>query len=195
MASSLSNLVNNLCEGLHRIKCKLGQEGKKCETYGIKYKYWDCFLEYTNFKDDLIEYQWLSCSKLSQRKLDDKLKERFFNTYIFSNHDNNKTILLLWKGVYPKEYMDDWKKLNETSLPEKEDFYSCLNIEDITDADYAHAKRVCKDFETKVLGEYHDLHVQSDPFVLADVLENFRNMCLEIHELDPTKFLPAPGLA
>ena len=68
-------------------------------------------------------------------------------------------------------------------------------MEDITDADYAHAKRVCKDFETKVLGEYHDLHVQSDPFVLADVLENFRNMCLEIYELDPAKFLSAPGLA
>ena len=68
-------------------------------------------------------------------------------------------------------------------------------MEDITDADYAHAKRVCKDFETKNLGEYHDLYVQSDPFVLADVLENFRNMCLEIYELDPAKFLSARGLA
>ena len=187
MTSPLSNLVNSLVKDFI--------EGKKCETCGIKYKYWDCFLEYTNFKDDLIEYHWLSCSKLSQRQLDEKLKERFFNTYIFSNHNNNKTILLLWKGVYPKEYMDDWKKLNETSLPEKEDFYSCLNIEDITDADYAHAKRVCKDFETKNLGEYHDLYVKSNPFVLADILENFRNMCLEIYELDPAKFLSAPGLA
>ena len=65
------------------------------------------------------------------------------------------------KGVYPYEYMDDWEKLNETSLPEKEDFYSDLNMEDITDANYAHAKRVCKDFEIKHLGEYHDLYVQS----------------------------------
>ena len=68
-------------------------------------------------------------------------------------------------------------------------------MEDIADADYAHAKRVCKDFEIKNLGEYHDLYVQSDTLLLADVFENFRNMCLEIYELDPAKFLPAPGLA
>ena len=66
--------------------------------------------------------------------------------------------------------MDDWEKFNETSLPEKEDFYSHLNMEDITDADYAHAKRVSKDFEIKHLGEYHDLYVQSDTLLLADVL-------------------------
>ena len=62
---------------------------------------------------------------------------------------------MLQKGVYPYEYMDDWEKFNETSLPEKEDFYSHLNMEDITDADYAHAKRVCKDFEIKNLEQYH----------------------------------------
>ena len=53
------------------------------------------------------------------------------------------------KGVYPYEYMDDWEKFNETLLPEKEDFYSHLNMEDIN-ADYAHAKRVSKDFEIKI---------------------------------------------
>ena len=72
-----------------------------------------------------------------------------FNTYKFSNHDNNKFILLLQKDVYRYEYMDDWEKFNETSLPVKEDFYSHMNMdmEDITDADYAHAKRVCKEFK------------------------------------------------
>ena len=55
MTSSLSNLVNNLSGGIHRIKCKFGQDDKKCETCGIKYKSYDCFLEHTNFKDDLIE--------------------------------------------------------------------------------------------------------------------------------------------
>ena len=58
--------------------------------------------------------------------------------------------------------MDDWKKLNETSLPGKDDFYSHLNMEHITDADYARTKRVCKDLEVKKLGEYHDLCVQND---------------------------------
>ena len=91
--------------------------------------------------------------------------------------------------------MDDWQKFNETLLPEKEDFYSHLNMEDITDADYAQAKRVSKDFETENLGQYHDLYVHSDTLLLADEFENFRNMCLKIYELDLAKFLSAPGLA
>ena len=98
-------------------------------------------------------------------------------------------ILLLRKGVYLYEYMDDWEKFNGTSLPEKEDFYSHLNMEDITDADYAHVKRVCKNFEIKILGEYYELYVQSDVF------ENFRKMCISIYKLDPAKFISAPGLA
>ena len=69
-------------------------------------------------------------------------KERFFNKCKFSSHDNNKFILSLSKGLYPYEYMDDWEKFEKTSLPEKEDFYSHLNVEDITDADYMHAKRI-----------------------------------------------------
>ena len=81
---------------------------------------------------------------------------------MFSNNDVNKFILLLRKGVYPCEYMDDWEKFNETTLHEKEEFYCNLNMEDITDTDYMHAKRVSKDFEIKNLGEYHDLHLKSD---------------------------------
>ena len=100
MASSLSNLVGNLSEGIHRIKCKLGHD-KKCETFAIKYKYWDCFLEYKNFKDDLIECKCLCCNRSYQRKFDKKFKERYFNIYKFSNHDNNRFILLLQKGAYP----------------------------------------------------------------------------------------------
>ena len=68
-------------------------------------------------------------------------------------------------------------------------------MEDTTDADYAHAKKVCKDFEINNLAEYHDLYVQSDTLLLVDVFETLRNMCLEIYELDLAKFLSAPGLA
>ena len=99
------------------------------------------------------------------------------------------------KGVYPYEYLDDWEKLNEATLPEKEEFYSNLNMVDITDADYMHAKRVCKDFEIKNLGEYHDLCLKSDTLLLADVSENSRKMRLKIYHLDPVKFLSAAGLA
>ena len=90
--------------------------------------------------------------------------------------------------------MDDSEKFNETLLPEKGDFCSHLNMEDVTDADYAHMKRVFIDFGLKYLGEYYDLYVQSDSLLSTDVFENFRNTCLEIYKLDPTKFLSAPGL-
>ena len=90
--------------------------------------------------------------------------------------------------------MNDWEKFCET-LPEKENFYCHLNKEDITDTDYAHVKRVCKDFEIKYLGVYHELYNQSDTFLLAHVFVNFRNICLKIYELDLAKFLSAPGLA
>ena len=90
--------------------------------------------------------------------------------------------------------MGDWEKFNRTSLPEKRYFYSHLNMDNITNADYAHAKRVCKDFEIKNLGEFHDLYVQSSTLLLADVTENFRSICLKIYELDPAKFILTPGL-
>ena len=68
-------------------------------------------------------------------------------------------------------------------------------MEDITDADYAHAKRVCKNFIIKVLGEYYDLYVLSDTLLLADIFENFRKMSLEIYERDPAKSFSVSGLA
>ena len=77
--------------------------------------------------------------------------------------------------------MDDWETFGETSLHEKEDSYSHLNMEDITEADYAHAKRVCKDFKIKNLREYYDLFVQSDALLLADIFEHFINMFLKIY--------------
>ena len=99
------------------------------------------------------------------------------------------------KGVFPYEYMDSWEKFNETALPPKKDFYSNLNLENISDEDYAHAQKVWDVFKIKNLGEYHDLYVKSDTLLLADVFENFRNMCLNIYELDPVYFVSAPGLA
>ena len=63
------------------------------------------------------------------------------NTFKFSNNDINKFIFLSRKGVYPYEYMDDWEKFNETTLPEKEKFYSNSNMEEITDGYYMHGKK------------------------------------------------------
>ena len=79
--------------------------------------------------------------------------------------------MLLRKGVYPYEYMDSWERFNETSLPDKKAFYSELNLEDITDKDYAHAQKMFEEFKLETLGEYHDLYVQSDTLLVADVFE------------------------
>ena len=90
--------------------------------------------------------------------------------------------------------MDSWQRFDETSLSDKEAFYSNLKLEDITDVDYRHRKK-CEYFINKDLGHYHELYVQSDTLLLADVFENFRNMCIRVYELDPAHFLSAPGLA
>ena len=91
--------------------------------------------------------------------------------------------------------MDSWERFDERSLSDKEAFYSSLNMEDITDADQRHAKRVFKNLTNKNLGDCHDLHVQSDTLLLADVFENFTNKCIEIYELDPAHYLSTTGLA
>ena len=102
---------------------------------------------------------------------------------------------MLRKGVYPYEYMGNWKIFNEASLPSKESFYSNLNMENIEDIDNRHGNNVYNKFKLNNLVGYHDLYVQSDTLLLADVFENFRDMCLKEYELDPAHFLPLPGLA
>ena len=137
-----------------------------------------------------MQRMWKKCFKLINESI-----RNFPNTNQFCNGDLNKFVLLLRKGVYPYEYMDSWETFNETSLSDKQDFYSELNLEDITDKDYAHAQKVWEVFEIKTLCEYHDFYVQCDTLLLEDVFENFRDKCTEIYELDPAHFLSAPGLA
>ena len=91
MATSLSNLVDKLTEGIHKIKCKD----------------WNRFLEYESVKDNLIKYKCLSCNKDYSSKTDEEFKKRFKNTFKFSNNDSKKFIFSLRKGVYPYKYMDD----------------------------------------------------------------------------------------
>ena len=80
------------------------------------------FFEYESAKDNLIKYKCLSCNKGYSTRLNEELKKKFNNMLKISNNDINKFILLLRKGVYPFEYMDDWEKFNETTLPEKKSF-------------------------------------------------------------------------
>ena len=100
--------------------------------------------------------------------------------------------LLIDKGVYPYDYMNSWDKFDETQLPKKEDFYSQLYEENISDKDYAGANIVWKHFNKKNLGEYHDLYLMTDVYLLTDVFENFRDMCLNYYGLDPAYYLTLP---
>ena len=102
--------------------------------------------------------------------------------------------MLLRKRVHSYEYMDERENFNVTLLPEKEEFYRSLNIEDITDVDYMHAKKFVKTLKKNLYG-YDDLYLKNDTLLLADVFEKFREMCLRIYHLDPSKLLSAPGLA
>ena len=102
--------------------------------------------------------------------------------------------LMVRKGVYPYDFMDSFDKFNE-KLPSKEDFYSILNDEHISNEDYQHAQTVWKEFKLKTMGEYHDLYLKTDILLLADVFENFRRTCLEYYKLDPAHYFTSPGLA
>ncbi|XP_072017519.1 uncharacterized protein [Amphiura filiformis] len=102
--------------------------------------------------------------------------------------------LLMRKGVYPYDHVNSLEKLQETSLPPKDAFYSKLNEEHISDEDYEHAQKVWDTFGMKTMREYHDLYLKSDVLLLADVFENFRKTSLENYELDPCWYYTAPGL-
>ena len=146
-------------------------------------------------KNEKLILRCFSCKMNYEKDFNKQLIKRFANTYNFCNGDLNKFILLLRKGVCPYEYMDNWEGFSETSLPNKESFYSSLNMENINDIDYTHGNNVFKKFKLINLGEYHHLYVQNDTLLLADIFENFRNMCIKLYELDPAHFLSLPGLA
>ena len=176
MSTSLSSLVDNFFDGLHSSKCI------------------DCnfSLDYVQVKDNQLIFKRLNCNKHYNKDFNKELINRFFSTYNFCNGDINKFVLLLRRGVYPYEYMNRWERFDETS-PNK-DFYSSLNMEDTTDIDHRHAKKVFKELKMINLGDYHDLYVQSNTLLLAGVFENFRNKGIETYKLDPAYFLSAAGL-
>ena len=127
-------------------------------------------------------------------KLSSNLKiDQFVNLKKY--YSGNQLSLLWRKGVYPYDYVDCLKKLDETSLPQKEAFYSNLTGEGITDEDYQHAHTVWNEFNMGSMKDYHTLYNLSDVLLLADIFENFRSICMNHYRLDPAWYLSAPGLA
>ena len=164
MSTSLSKLVDNLSEGIHNNTCV---DCKSC-------------LDYMKNKDEKLIFRCFTCKKNYEKDFNKELLKRFANTYNFCDNDLNKFILLLRKGVYPYEYMDNRERFNETSLPNKESFYCSLNMENIGDNDYRHGNNVFKEIKLKNLGEYHDLYVQSDALLLADIFEICALKCMSL---------------
>ncbi|XP_050063297.1 uncharacterized protein LOC126552630 [Aphis gossypii] len=103
--------------------------------------------------------------------------------------------LVTRKGVYPYEYTDSWDKLDESCLPGEDDFYSTLTESGINEEDFKHAKAVWDNFKCKTLGEYSDLYLKIDVLLLADVFENFRDVCMSTYNLDAAHYYTAPGLS
>ena len=181
MPNRLSNLVDDLSE-INNKDCKTCMARKNIKS--------EC--DFHGFKNNRLNYRCKERNGTSTKSING-LIEKFPIVYQFCNGDLNKFVSLLRKGVYPCEYMDSWERFNESSLPPKKDFYSELNLEGITYKDYNHAQKVFEEYCTD-MSDYHDLYVQTDTVLLADVFEKFRDKCIEIYGLDPSYFLSAPGL-
>ena len=120
---------------------------------------------------------------------------KFTTEGYFDGYTEEQRKLLLQKGVYPYEYMNSWERFNEKELPPIEKFFSSLTNSHITPEEYKHATKVWNTFNCQTLGDYHDLYLKTDVNLLADVFENFRNICLKQYKLDPANYYTSPGLS
>ena len=143
-----------------------------------------------------MELRFIDSYKFLQKSLANIVKNlQPDDFYITKEIFRENVDLLPRKGVYPYDYVSSIEKLSETQLPPKEEFYSKLNDEFISDDDYQHAINVWNTFNCKTIRDYHDLYLKSDVLLLADVFENFRATCLCHYKLDPAHYYTSPGLA
>ena len=177
MGSSLKDLTDNLVKDLCHECSRL--DAKTCKA--------DCM----NRKGDKCKCK-ANCKECENRKFkkgDEMCKNL---NYIYTGE---KRDLLLRKGVYPYDWVDSIDKFSETQLPPIESFYSKLCDEGISNEDYLHAEKVWKVFNCQTFRDYHDIYNVSDVLNLADVYENFRDVCSENYGIDPAHHFTSPGLA
>lgn len=151
-------------------------------------------------KKKSIKLRFIDSFRFLNRSLDTLVsnlnKDQFYCTnemFITANNEQKK--LIFRKGVFPYEYVDSFKRLNETQLPSHSLFFDKLNNKNISEDDYTHATNVWFAFECKTLGEYSDLYLKLDVLLLCDVFENFRCLSMNIYALDPAHYFSLPGLS
>ena len=157
--------------------------------------------QYTNKKGEIKDKSFDIVFKDSLKFMSSSLgalvnnlpKDAFKN--LLKYYTEEKAELIKQKGFYPYEYMNSEEKFKDKELPPRKAFYSKLSGRGITKTDYKHAWNVWNTFNMKTLKDYHDLYNETDVLILADVFENFRDLCLKIYELDPVYYYTAPGLS
>ena len=170
----------------------IAQNSEKFVTFSLKQlEFKDSFSFLSSSLDKLVK---LTKYENNEKRNDwaQQFKYSKMSEYVKDEYDLD---LLTDKGVYPYDYMNDFKKFNETTLPHKKEFYSRLGEEHIEEKDYKRAKHIWEHFNIKNLGEYHDLYLKTDVLLLTDVFENFRTKCLEDYELDPAHYFTLPNFA
>ena len=141
-----------------------------------------------NFIDS---FQFMSSSL--DKLLSNLPKEAF--KYTSEEFTGKKLNLMSQKGMYPYDYIGCFEKFDQTELPTKEQFYTILNEQHVTNGEYDHARKVWKTFDIETMGDYHDLYLKSDVILLADVFESFRKTCLQYYKLDPCHYFTSLGLS
>ena len=150
-----------------------------------------------NERSKEMELRFINSFKFMSSSLDslvNNLVKGGHEFWQFEKYTSEQRELLIRKGVYPYEYMDSWEKFEEP-LPKIDEFYNKLNVSGISRGDYKHAIKVWNKFKLKNMGDYHDLYLETDLVLLANVFESFRKVCLDNYGLDPAHFYTAPGLA
>ena len=170
----------------------IAQNSEKFITFCLKQlEFKDSFSFLSSSLDKLVKLTKYENNE-KRNEWTNHFKYSHLSSYVKDDYDLD---LLTDKGVYPYDYMNDFNKFNETTLPDKKEFYSRLGEEDIDDKDYERAKHIWEHFNIKNLGEYHDLYLKTDVLLLTDVFENFRNQCLIDYELDPAHYYTLPNFA
>lgn len=147
-----------------------------------------------NFKDS-TQFLMASLDKLVNTVTANDAADHFVVTQDMADRMGVPLELFTKKGIYPYEYMNHFDRFDETELPPKEAFFSKLTDSGIDDEEYEHAQKVWKDCGCETMGDYHDMYLELDVCLLADVFQHFRNIFYDAHGLDPYRYITIPGFS